>query len=92
MPAFEPGREFATKVPTITVDPGLRPGEHRFELVVIDDQGRQSAPDERVVTVLPPEGPGTIDTRAMDRGPVPERGRRGRRAARTDGRRSRAKK
>ncbi len=39
--------------PRVVVHNELPPGRHRFALVVVDHQGRVSAPDVCVVTVLP---------------------------------------
>ncbi|MDO8356401.1 MAG: hypothetical protein Q7U76_08445 [Nitrospirota bacterium] len=66
MATFVPGRPITTDQPFIDVDPGLSVGTHRFQLVVVDAQGNQSAPDVQTVTVvrLPigPVGPiGPID-------------------------------
>lgn len=46
MPTFRPGVPIASVDPTITVDAasGLRPGRHRFQLVVTDDAGNTSEP------------------------------------------------
>ena len=49
---FLPNRPAETREPVVVVDAGLPPGRHRFSLVVVDSQGRASAPDEVVVTVL----------------------------------------
>lgn len=40
-----------TREPRVVVDAGLRPGLHRFRLVVSDDAGNASRPDEVVVQV-----------------------------------------
>lgn len=61
MARFVLGRPLTTEVPTVVVDAGLLPvGVHRFRLVVVDDSGQSSAPDEVVVAVnrpLQPNGP-----------------------------------
>jgi hypothetical protein len=49
---FVPGREVPTREPRIDVDPGLRPGTYLFRLVVVNDRGEESLPDERVVTIV----------------------------------------
>jgi hypothetical protein len=49
---FVPNVPVETKTPTVVVDPGLRPGAHRFRLVVENKRGLQSKPAEVVVTVL----------------------------------------
>ena len=40
-----------TREPRVVVDAGLRPGLHRFRLVVSDDSGNASRPDEVVVQI-----------------------------------------
>jgi len=47
------GRPLAQAEPTLTVENALRPGRHRFRLVVTDKAGNDSAPDEIVVLVRP---------------------------------------
>jgi hypothetical protein len=51
MVQFVVGQVVQTKVPQVTVDAGLKPGAHRFRLVVTDDQGNPSQADEIVVQV-----------------------------------------
>jgi hypothetical protein len=51
MPRFQPGTRLATATPTVTVDPGITPGRHVFTLVVVDDQGNESAPAQQIVVV-----------------------------------------
>jgi hypothetical protein len=51
MPRFLPNQTIETSVPVVTVEAGLRPGRHRFRLVVVDESGNRSEPDEVVVTV-----------------------------------------
>ena len=51
MARFEINQPLVTKEPRILVDAGLRAGLHRFRLVVTDDQGLSSQPDEVVVQV-----------------------------------------
>ncbi len=53
MATFRPNMPRTTDEPVITVDPGLPPGQYRFRLVVVDDDGNASRPDERLVTILP---------------------------------------
>jgi hypothetical protein len=50
MVAFTIGRPVTTDVPGIEVD-GLPAGSHRFQLVVVDDDGMRSQPDQIVVLV-----------------------------------------
>jgi hypothetical protein len=49
---FEPGRPVRLNVPSVVVDAGLEPGEHRFRLVVVNQRGTQSQPVEVTVTVV----------------------------------------
>ena len=51
MVAFVQGRAVTTRLPTVVVDPGLRSGAHRFQLVVIDMAGLRSRPDVAVVRI-----------------------------------------
>lgn len=48
---FEPNKPFATAKPTVLVDKGLRPGQYRFQLVVVNAAGATSKPVEVIVTV-----------------------------------------
>lgn len=51
MARFVINQTLFTREPRIVVDAGLRPGLHRFRLVVTDDQGLKSRADELVVQV-----------------------------------------
>lgn len=51
MVAFVVGRAVATATPVVEVDAGLPIGSHRFQLVVQDDGGLRSRPDQVVVVV-----------------------------------------
>lgn len=51
MARFAINQTLVTREPRIVVDAGLRPGLHRFRLVVSDDAGNASRPDEVVVQV-----------------------------------------
>jgi hypothetical protein len=51
MARFVLNQTLVTREPRIVVDAGLRPGLHRFRLVVSDDAGNASRPDELVVQV-----------------------------------------
>jgi hypothetical protein len=51
MARFVLNQTIETAEPTIAVDPGLPPGRHRFELVVIDDAGKRSQPVEAIVEI-----------------------------------------
>jgi hypothetical protein len=44
-------RPVKTALPTLQVDNQLRPGTYVFRLVVVDDAGLESRPDEITVTV-----------------------------------------
>jgi hypothetical protein len=48
---FEPNRPVETTVPRVVVDAGLRPGQYRFELVVVNTRGQRSEPAVVVITV-----------------------------------------
>jgi hypothetical protein len=52
VPVFTPDRPLATRESVVVVENRLLPGRYRFRLVVVDDDGNESAPDERVVVVL----------------------------------------
>lgn len=51
MTQFAVGQPQTTEVPRIAVDAGIKPGLHRFRLVVVDSSGLSSKPDEVVVQV-----------------------------------------
>ena len=51
MAKFTVDKPITTQVPEVVVDAGLKPGLHRFRLVVVDDTDRASAADEAVVQV-----------------------------------------
>ena len=40
-----------TTIPVLQVDGGLSPGRYIFRLVVVDNDGNMSAPDDQVVTI-----------------------------------------
>ena len=52
MAVLVPDQPHATREPAVVVENRLLPGRYRFRLVVEDDEGNRSAPDERVVVVL----------------------------------------
>ena len=52
MATFSVGQTITTREPLIAVDAGLRPGAHRFQLVVLTGDGRRSPPDAASVTVF----------------------------------------
>jgi hypothetical protein len=77
---FQPNIPFASPNPTIVVDAGLAPGDHRFRLVVFNERGQQSAPVEFTVSVIrriiidptrPTPGPVVVDPRPVRPIPVP---------------------
>jgi hypothetical protein len=49
---FSIGKPITTREPFIEVDPGLKPGTHRFQLEVETTDGRLSPPDVVAVTVV----------------------------------------
>lgn len=51
MPTFTPKKPIETKTPTIEVE-GLPLGQHRFQLVVVDESGNQSLASTGVVTII----------------------------------------
>ena len=51
MAVFSPGKRVTTEEPFVTVEK-LGPGDHVFELVVVDDAGNESEPDRTVVRVI----------------------------------------
>jgi hypothetical protein len=51
MPRFEPNRPIVTTEPTVLVEE-LGLGQHAFQLVVEDQDGNRSAPDQIIVTVV----------------------------------------
>ena len=51
MTVFSPGKRVVTEEPFVRVEK-LEPGDHVFELVVVDDQGNESKPDRTVVRVV----------------------------------------
>jgi hypothetical protein len=67
VPSFAVAQPIATREPTIVVDPGLPLGRHRFQLEVVDAEGRVSKPDlaevEIVRSSLQPTGPVVSPTR-----------------------------
>lgn len=51
MAIFRIGEPVTTETAAVVVDAGLRVGFHRFRLVVVDDAGQTSQPDEALVQV-----------------------------------------
>jgi len=51
MTKFVLGEAVATELPAVLVEADLKPGPHRFSLVVVAADGRASAADEAIVQV-----------------------------------------
>jgi hypothetical protein len=51
MPTLAQGRPFDSDRPTVVVENALPVGRHRFALIVIDGDGKESLPDELLVEV-----------------------------------------
>ena len=66
MTSFAVGKPVVTRMPTIEVDAGLKPGNHRFQLEVVDNSGNRSRPVQASVLITergggtsgPGNGPG----------------------------------
>ena len=56
MASFIKGRPVTTTTPFVTVETRLKVGKHRFQLVIVDDKGVESAPAELEVTIGPRTG------------------------------------
>lgn len=79
MTTLAQGRPFDSDRPTVVVDNALALGRHRFTLIVIDGDGKESLPDELLVEVqrgrvvvprpgvLPPIVPNTPPLRPVRR-------------------------
>ena len=67
MTTFVIGQPVTTEVALIAVDAGLKPGLHRFRLVVVDDAGHASQADEAVVQVEQSIAPVGIPARPLGR-------------------------
>jgi len=52
MSTLPEGKPKTTASPHFTIDPGLPPGRHRFQLVVIDASGNRSRADTVTVRIL----------------------------------------
>ena len=63
MAIFERGKPVSTELPGVVVENGLKPGLHRFSLMVVDERGRESVPDVLVVEVSDTETPPIVPTR-----------------------------
>lgn len=69
MARFAVGQSITTREPTIEVDAGLEPGDHRFSLVVVGANNRRSAADVvtvRVQRLADPSPIGRIDPNRLD--------------------------
>lgn len=75
MAALSIGKPIRTRRPRVEVDAGLKPGRHRFRLVVTLADGRRSAPAELVMTIGKPRPPFDPDV-PVDPGRVRRRPRR----------------
>jgi hypothetical protein len=64
MPEFIINEDIKTETPTIEVTIGtnntLKPGRHRFRLVVVDDSNNSSLPDEITVIVADSDNPTAV--------------------------------
>lgn len=54
MPVLAPGKPVTVKDPVLQVENAFKPGRYRFELVVTDTAGLESAPAELIVSVSLP--------------------------------------
>jgi hypothetical protein len=54
MPDFKPGVKVTTKKPVVVVNAGLKPGMHRFQLVIVTRKGAESPPSIHSIRVLEP--------------------------------------
>ncbi|WP_291994992.1 hypothetical protein [Candidatus Accumulibacter sp. ACC003] len=61
MTTFVKGRTLKTAAATVQVDAGLAVGTHRFQLLVVNGDGRQSAPAVVDVVVTRPPLGGLLD-------------------------------
>ena len=52
MARFRPNEPVETQEPFVKVENVLKPGTYRFQLVVVDDQGKQSPAVEKVVKIV----------------------------------------
>ena len=64
MADFRDQKKFATREPFIRVDPGLPVGRYRFQLTVVDSDGRRSKP--ALVNVEIVDRPTLPDPRLVD--------------------------
>lgn len=76
MPVLAPDKPVTVGDPVLLVENRLKPGRYRFQLVVTDTAGLESAPAELVVTVFEP-APTPTPTRPVLRPEIRERVTRG---------------
>lgn len=64
MAEFVVNKDVETDTPnvevTITPNTALKPGRHRYRLIVVDDSGNKSAPDEVVVIIADNDAPTAV--------------------------------
>jgi len=70
MTVFTLQKAIITDTPIIKVDAGLKAGSYRFQLVVIDNEGNVSIPDERQVEIVQPQLNPIIDPPILVRPPI----------------------
>jgi hypothetical protein len=68
MPEFKPGVSVTTKKPVVVVNAGLKPGMHRFQLVIKNNKGEESHPSIHSIRVLVPP----VEEPKKDEGKVPK--------------------
>jgi hypothetical protein len=51
MVQFKPGQTIVTDKPKLAVEVELPPGQYRFQLIVIDEQGNESSPIIQTVVI-----------------------------------------
>jgi hypothetical protein len=51
MARFAVGQMVETREPIIEVDPGMEPGRHRFQLVVVNEANVRSAPATAIIEI-----------------------------------------
>jgi len=66
MPALELHQPFETTEPRLRVENILLPGRHRFRLIVVDDDGIESAPVDTLVTIVGPVPRSDVVARAQE--------------------------
>jgi len=66
MPTLELQQPFETTEPRLRVENILLPGRHRFRLIVVDDDGIESAPVDTLVTIVGPVPRSDVVARARE--------------------------